>query len=290
MIMIRFLLLLFPLSLFLSNCQFQSTRYHLFSEDQLLKDCASQLSLDVKPETPSELKVISLTKPEATFCQARYLFLTKQFNQLRQLLTTFCANQNISNKVLLDFYNKLYHTDQLELAYYYLESMITNKRQPENIYFLMARHMINDGNYIKAIELLDQVLAINPRNNEALYDSASIYFMFNDHQRVVEYLSQLADIQKLSPDQNVILATSLNKLGHLNQALEVLEKIPNNQLNEELIIIYGQLLLLKNWQNDPTRLLKYLPTKRHPTVLRTWYQDTSPEERKGTSTEFRLFY
>ncbi|HOV71525.1 MAG TPA: tetratricopeptide repeat protein [Dysgonamonadaceae bacterium] len=84
----------------------------------------------------------------------------------------------------------------------------------------------DSGEYEKAIEKYRQVLSINPKSQQAIYEMALSYLELKDYKKAIEYSTQIidADDKNLSMLAYCVKSEALAEMNQVDKAIELLKE------------------------------------------------------------------
>lgn len=152
-----------------------------------------------------------------------------------------------------------FETDELEKKI----KEIVAELHPENIkdvddpsvYFFLSKKSYESGNYEKAAELCEKSINLGKKDKEAFLLCGKIYYSLKDHNRSLDYLNRISQIDT---EVEILKGLNLFHLKKYNDALLLLEKYSEkNEIKDYIFEIYRELgyASLKEY---PDRAVEYL--------------------------------
>ncbi len=141
-------------------------------------------------------------------------------------------NDSPTRSVIQNYANCLYYLGKFEQSVQMYEKALETAENDYRVWENMAAslHHIDGAGpreievMLRAIELAQQTLQVNPNDRETLSRISLLYTRSGDESEAIEYLQRLQELGWDDPDVSFIQAKNLLELGDLNGALSELEK------------------------------------------------------------------
>lgn len=224
----------------------------------------------------SERLLLGILAKQDNFTPA-YLNLSR----LYAILTEKKRMQNIFRRMVLErkysdafLYNTaLKLADQnrtMETEYLMISLGSHRKSIPANLW--LASKYIEDEQYDQAIQKYEQVLSKDPKNSEAYFGIAWIYYISNNWALAFDYFQTAHKNQSREINLKFMMADCLYKQHQTDKALSIIHSANKKERTLQLIELHGLLLLRKDYKHDLKFLLNEMNDEDHKKALKQkWF-------------------
>lgn len=148
-----------------------------------------QLMLNAQQDKQDELQITS----EELLAQIRILYKQKKYNIVESLAKSYLAKKAADDEVRTVFAKALYEMNRIYEAIE--QAKIIVKHQPKNtdMKIFIANCYLDSDNPIRAAELLQDVLDIDPNNAVAIKELAQVYFDTNQKKSAIKMYKRLEE-------------------------------------------------------------------------------------------------
>jgi len=206
-----------------------------------------------------------------------------------QICRNILARKLIPGRELFSFRDTLFRNGREREAVALMRAVSKGKSaNVSRAHLWLAEHARTHGDNGSALRHYDRVLEADPASKEALVASGYIYFAGGDWIRARDYFRAAKKFGSDEPDLPFLLAASLFQSGELEEALDVLKRVPVRAMNRETVLLYGKLQMVFDYDAPLDRFLAQtsLSKGEKEGVLAEWY-DLETGDEAGRSSKKR---
>lgn len=138
-----------------------------------------------------------------------------------------------------------YELKNYSKAVYYFNIAYTIKPSQETSLWL-GKTLIQQGNYIEAEKFLLEILKEDQQNEEIYENLLSIYFQFENYDKIYEIIKIARNANFNSPILDFYEAKVYLKRGEVAKAKEILQSLPKDRFQKEIENLLGSLPIADN--------------------------------------------
>ena len=216
---------------------------------------------------------------------SRIYFLLEERKALEKLYKDLVQNRKISKEKLYKLAENFYREGRAQEALSLMKKLEENQSHPscprESSCYLPAslwlgEYYLAEPNYKKAYYYYMRVLKRKARHPKALWALGKLAYLAKQWKQAIAYLKLLQKQKKVlleaQRETYYLLANAYFQVGEISNALKESRKIPRNKHDYASLSLYGDILLIQNFQADLRSLLKLTNSKKtRRSLLRHWY-------------------
>lgn len=171
---------------------------------------------------------------------------------------------------LIDYYLSMFNNDKASMV---LDKAIGMHPGSNSLKIRSARNLASEGNYLKALKVLEAVEHSEPQNPDLLMTRASVYSMMMDFSKAIkEYKKALVVVDE---DEVEAVYTSIafeyENMGAYDQALEYLRKaLEISTWPEQIIYEIGMCYEMAGKMDDAVAFFTHY-LEDHPASMAAWF-------------------
>ncbi|HMM11339.1 MAG TPA: tetratricopeptide repeat protein [Bacteroidales bacterium] len=171
---------------------------------------------------------------------------------------------------LIDYYLGMLNNEKAAMV---LEKAISMHPTSNSLKIRNARHMASEGNYLRALKVLDEVERTEPQNPDLLMTRASVYSLMMDFQKAVrEYKKALVVVDEDElEDVYTSIAFEYENMGAYDQALSYLRKaLGISSYPDQIIYEIGMCYEMAGKMDEAVTFFGEL-LEQHPSNVAAWF-------------------
>jgi tetratricopeptide (TPR) repeat protein len=171
---------------------------------------------------------------------------------------------------LIDYYLMLFNNEKATLV---LEKGISMHPGSNSLKIRNARYLASEGNYLRALSILEEVERTEPQNPDLLMTRASVYSMMMDFQKAVkEYKKALVVVDEDEmEDVYTSIAFEYENMGAYDHALTYLRKaLEISSWPDQIIYEIGMCYEMAGKMDDAVAFFSEF-LEEHPSSIAAWF-------------------
>ena len=231
---------------------------------------------------------------------SRLYFLLGEKEELEKLHKDLVQNKKIARKKIYRLGERLYRQgrvgESLSLMKKIEKSNVRSNCAPKSSCSIEAslwlgEYYFAEPNYKKAYHYYIRVLNKRPRQGQALWGLGRLSYLAKQWDKAIAYLHLLQKKKelgyKIRKESYYLLANSYFQVGNIPKALAQSKSISKGEHSYASLRLYGDLLLIQNFQTDLGALLELTDSEKlRLSLLRHWYGAEKIEGLKEIHSSF----